>query len=87
MNFATTLPGIFKDLETIDFSFFVDAGNVWGVDYSDLISENSKIRSATGLAIDWFTPIGPLSFSVSQAISKASTDKTETIRLDIGTTF
>ncbi len=86
-NFTTTLPGLFTNLENFDFSFFVDAGNVWGVDYSDLISENSKIRSATGLAIDWFTPIGPLSFSVSQAISKASTDKTETIRLDIGTTF
>ena len=86
-NFATTLPGIFKDLETIDFSFFVDAGNVWGVDYSDLISENSKIRSSTGLAVDWFTPIGPLSFSFSQAITKADTDKTETIRFDIGTTF
>jgi len=66
MNFATTLPGIFKDLETIDFSFFVDAGNVWGVDYSDTIDESSKIRSSTGLAVDWLTPIGPLSFSFAK---------------------
>ena len=87
LNFATTLPGIFKDLETIDFSFFVDAANVWGVDYSDTIDDNSKIRTSTGLAVDWLTPIGPLSFSFAKPITKADTDRTETFRFDIGTTF
>ena len=87
INFATTLPGLFKDLETIDFSFFVDAGNVWGVDYSDIIDDSSKIRSSSGLAVDWLTPIGPLSFSFAKPISKADTDRTETFRFDIGTTF
>jgi len=87
LNFATTLPGIFKDLETIDFSFFVDAANVWGVDYSDTIDDNSKIRTSSGLAVDWLTPIGPLSFSFAKPITKADTDRTETFRFDIGTTF
>ena len=87
LNFATTLPGLFSDLENIDFSFFVDAGNVWGVDYNDSLNGNSKIRSSTGLALDWLTPVGPLSFSFAQPITKADTDKTETFRFDIGTTF
>ena len=87
INFATTLPGLLSDLENIDFSFFVDAGNVWGVDYNDTLDNNSKIRSSTGLAVDWLTPIGPLSFSFAKAITKADTDKTETFRFDIGTTF
>ena len=87
LNFATTLPGIFKDLETIDFSFFVDAANVWGVDYSDTIDDNSKIRTSSGLAVDWLTPIGPLSFSFAKPITKADTDRTENFRFDIGTTF
>ena len=87
INFATTLPGLLPDLENIDFSFFVDVGNVWGIDYSDTLSDSSKIRSSTGLAIDWLTPIGPLSFSFAQALTKADTDKTETFRFDIGTTF
>jgi outer membrane protein insertion porin family len=87
LNFATTLPGIFKDLEQIDFSFFIDSGNIWGVDYSDIIDDNSKIRTSTGLAVDWLTPIGPLSFSFAKALTKADTDKTETFRFDIGTTF
>tara|TARA_B100000965_G_scaffold403917_1_gene433291 strand:+ start:1179 stop:3434 length:2256 start_codon:yes stop_codon:yes gene_type:complete len=86
-NFATTLPGLFKDLESIDFSLFVDAGNVWGVDYSSSIDNSSKIRSSTGLAVDWLTPIGPLSFSFAKPITKSDSDKTETFRFDIGTTF
>ena len=87
LNFATTLPGLLSDLENIDFSFFVDAGNVWGVDYNDTLDDSSKIRSSTGLAVDWLTPIGPLSFSFAKPITKADTDKTETFRFDIGTTF
>ena len=87
LNFATTLPGLLSDLENIDFSFFVDAGNVWGVDYNDALDDSSKIRSSTGLAVDWLTPIGPLSFSFAKPITKADTDKTETFRFDIGTTF
>ena len=81
------MPGLFRDLESIDFSFFIDSANVWGVDYSDTIDDNSKIRSSTGLAVDWLTPIGPLTFSFSKPISKADSDRTETFRFDIGTTF
>ncbi len=87
LNFATTLPGLLKDLESMDFSLFFDAGNVWGVDYSSTIDDSSKIRSSTGLAVDWLTPIGPLSFSFAQPITKNSSDSTESFRFDIGTTF
>jgi len=87
LNLATTLPGLLSNLEDVDFSLFIDAGNVWGVDYSDTVSSNSKIRSSTGLGIDWLTPIGPLSFSFSKTISKADSDKAETFRFDLGTSF
>jgi len=61
-------------------------GNVWGVDYNSSL-DNNKIRSSTGLSIEWSTPIGPLSFSFSQPITKSDSDKTENFRFDIGTTF
>ncbi len=85
-NVAATLPKLFEDLQNIDFSFFIDTANVFGVDYNSSL-DSDKIRSSTGLAIDWFTPIGPLSISFAAPITKADTDETETFRFRIGTTF
>ena len=87
LNLATNLPQILTTVENIDFSYFVDIANVWGVDYSDAIDSSNKIRSSTGLGMDLLTPIGPLSFSLSTPITKESTDKTESFRFNIGTTF
>ena len=87
ININTTLPQFFEENQNIDFSIFLDAGNVWGIDYDSSIDESNKIRSAAGLGVDWFTPIGPLNFSLSQPISKADTDKTESFRFNLGTSF
>ena len=87
VNVSTSLPTIFNDLETLDFNIFLDAGNVWGVDYESTLDESNKIRSSTGIAVDWYTIVGPLSFSYSIPISKADTDIEENFRFQIGTTF
>ncbi|MDC0249767.1 outer membrane protein assembly factor BamA [Candidatus Pelagibacter sp.] len=85
-SISTTLPTLLPELESVDFNIFLDAGNIWGVDYDSSL-DNSKIRSSTGLSIDWLTPIGPLNFVFAQPITKASTDVEQTFRFDIGTTF
>ena len=87
VNISSTLPHILSNLQTVDFSIFFDAANVWGVDYDSSIDDANKIRSAFGLGVDWFTPIGPLNFSLAQDLSKHSNDKTETFRFNLGTTF
>ena len=87
LNFSATLPNLLPSFQNVDFSLFVDAANVWGVDYDSAIDDNNKIRSSTGVAMDLLTPIGPLNFSLSQPITKNSTDKTESFRFNLGTTF
>ena len=87
INLSTTLPMLLESLENIDMKYFIDAGNVWGVDYSDTVDESNSIRSSTGLTVNWFTPIGPMNFAFIQNISKASTDKTESFQFNIGTSF
>ena len=87
LNIAATLPNVVPNWQNADFSIFLDAGNVWGVDYSSTINDTNKLRSAAGVALDWHTPVGPLSFSYTGIISKASTDKTEAFRFNLGTTF
>ncbi len=87
INFNTTLPMIFPSLEKIDFKYFIDVANVWGVDYSSSVDQSNSIRSSTGVTVDWFTPIGPMNFSFSQNISKATSDQTENFQFNLGTTF
>ena len=87
LNFSATLPQLLPSFQNLDFSLFVDAGNVWGVDYNSSIDDNNKIRSSAGMTMDLLTPIGPLNFSLSQPITKSSTDKTESFRFNLGTTF
>ena len=87
LNFSTNLPRLLSTMENLDFSYFIDIANVWGVDYDSNIDESNKIRSSTGIAIELISPIGPLSFSFTKPITKKSTDETETFRFNLGTTF
>ena len=87
LNLSTNLPRIFTTLENLDFSYFIDVANVWGVDYDSSIDDSNTIRSSTGIAIEFLSPVGPLSFSFTQPLTKHSTDKTETFRFNLGTTF
>jgi len=86
-NLSTKLPNLLAEFENIDFSIFLDTANIWGIDYNDALDDRSTLRSSAGLAVNVLTPIGPLSFSFSEAFSKASSDKTETFRFNLGTTF
>ena len=87
LNLEANLPNILPENTNADLGVFLDAGNIWGVDYDDSIDESNKLRSTTGLTLNWMSPLGPLSFVLSQNISKADTDKTESFRFNLGTTF
>ena len=87
LNFEATLPNLLPEAYKTDVGLFLDFGNVWGVDYDDSIDESNEIRSSTGLAASWLSPIGPLSFVFSTNLSKADTDKTESFNFNLGTTF
>ena len=87
INISTTLPQILPSFQNTNFSIFYDAANVWSVDYDSTISQGSKIRSSVGLAVDFFTAVGPLNFSLSEVITKGKNDVAESFRFNLGTTF
>ena len=64
----------------------LDFANVWEVDYDKSLDSN-KIRSSTGISLNWFSPIGPFTFSYAIPLSEADTDITEKFRFQIGTSF
>ena len=84
---TTTVPGFLAENQNVDFLLFFDAANIWGVDYSSAIEDTNEIRSSTGVAVDWLSPVGPMNFSLSLPITKSETDKTESFRFNLGTTF
>ena len=92
-NYTTALgveaqmPNLLPESYRTDISLFLDTGNIWGIDYSDSIDETNKIRSSVGVSANVFTTIGPLSFTIAQAITKASSDETETFNFRLGTSF
>ena len=87
INFEASLPNLLPDNTNADVGLFLDIANVWGVDYDSTINESNELRSSTGVAVDWSSPIGPISFIFATNLSKASTDKTESFNFNLGTSF
>ncbi len=87
LNLEANFPNFFPEKSNADVGMFFDAGNVWGVDYSDDIDDSNKIRSTVGLNASWLSPAGPLSFIFSKNITKASTDVDQSFNFRLGTTF
>ena len=87
LNFEANLPNILPENTNTDLGAFIDFGSVWGVDYDNSIDTSNELRSSAGLALNWMSPLGPMSFVLSQNLSKADTDKTESFRFNLGTTF
>jgi outer membrane protein insertion porin family len=87
LNLKSTFPNPIPDILRPKSYLFYDIGNIWGVDYSDVVSESSNLRTSTGIALDVTTPIGPLSFTYSIPLSKASTDKEQRFLFNLGSSF
>ena len=72
---------------------FFDAGSLWGLNsadtegQTDITSNEFKLRSVVGLSLFWATPIGPLRFNFSQALSKEDLDDVQNFELTIETRF
>ena len=86
LNFSSTIPQFFQESQNVNFLFFTDIADIWGVDYDSSL-DKSKVRSSVGLGLDWYSPIGPMNFSLAHPITKSKEDVTESFRFNIGTTF
>ena len=87
LSLKSTFPNPMPENLRATTFLFLDMGNVWGADYSNLISDSSKLRASTGIALDLMSPVGPLSFTYSIPLSKASTDKEQNFIFNIGSSF
>ena len=87
LNIEASLPKILPEATKTDIILFLDFANVWGVDYDSSIDDSNKIRSSTGAAASWLSPVGPMTFILSTNLTKATTDVTQGFSFNLGTTF
>ena len=71
---------------------FYDVANLWDLDDvnlsgGDVVGESGSFRHVLGVSILWETPIGPLRFNFSNAISKEDYDRTQNFEVTVSTTF
>ncbi|MAK12551.1 MAG: outer membrane protein assembly factor BamA [Candidatus Pelagibacter sp.] len=85
-SLSTTIPNPIPDSWNAKSILFFDTGNVWGVDFDDSIDSN-KLRSSAGISLEWVSPLGPLSVTLSENISKADGDLEENFSFQIGSNF
>ena len=43
LNLEANFPNFFPEKSNADIGMFLDAGNVWGVDYSDTLDDSTKL--------------------------------------------
>ena len=87
MGFETQLPNLLPESTRTDVSVFIDAGNIWSVDYSDTLDDTNKIRSSIGVSANMWTTVGPFSLTIAQDLTKSLNDETEAINFRLGTSF
>ena len=44
INVNTTIPKLFENAQNVDALIFLDAANIWGIDYDSSLNDGSKIR-------------------------------------------
>lgn len=78
------MPPFTEESSTVRMSLFWDVGNVFDdIDYYN----RAELRQSTGVSLIWLSPIGPLSFSLSNPLNDKPSDNTESFQFTLGSSF
>ena len=77
--------------KTLRIGVFLDAGNVWVTQGSDLVAPTGfdlgEMRYTAGVSTAWLSPIGALSFSFGFPLNEKEGDETQVFQFGVGQTF
>jgi len=82
-------PGLRND-KSVRMSLFLDGGATWGG--GDVEGRYDKLKAAdlrysAGLAVSWYSPIGPLKFSLGTPLNAQAGDKEQRFQFILGSVF
>ena len=76
-------PGVKTD-KSVRLSVFADIGNVFGA-FEEM--KFGDLRSSVGIGVSWFSPVGPLKFSLAKPLKQKPEDKVERFQFLLGRVF
>jgi len=77
------MPGVKGD-KSVRLSTFIDVGNVFAANEKIKLNE---LRSSVGFAVSWFSPVGPLKFSLAKPLKQKPEDRVERFQFLLGRVF
>ncbi len=83
LEFLFPMPGVKGD-KSVRLSTFVDIGNVFAAGEKIRLGD---LRSSVGFGVSWFSPVGPLKFSLAKPIKQKADDKIERFQFLLGRVF
>ncbi len=78
------MPGMEKE-KSVRLSTFLDAGALYGEATQSLASEG--LRYSTGIALTWYSPVGPLKLSYGVPLGLQQQDRVQRFQFTLGTLF
>ncbi|MEK7207730.1 MAG: outer membrane protein assembly factor BamA, partial [Pseudomonadota bacterium] len=81
MEFLFPFPGQSRENKSMRLSLFSDGGMVYG--HGEQV-DLGQLRYSVGLAFNWYSPVGPLSFSYAIPMNDKPGDRTESFQFTLG---
>lgn len=79
------LPPWLETSDSVRMSAFIDTGNVFDTTTGEY--DSSELRASVGIALNWFSPIGPIVFSYAEPIQEKAGDEIENFQFTLGFAF
>lgn len=79
------VPPWLESSDSVRMSVFLDAGNVFNTKIGKY--DSGELRASAGVALNWFSPIGPIIFSLAQPVRDQPGDKTQQFQFSLGFAF
>ena len=77
--------------KTLRLGAFLDFGNVWWTESTDLVAPTGfdlgQLRYSTGLSLAWLSPVGALALSVGVPLNAEDQDETQMFQFSFGQSF
>jgi outer membrane protein insertion porin family len=88
MELLFPMPGVKTD-KSVRLSIFADAGNVFGQDFRGNQQKFyiNDMKTSVGFAVSWFSPVGPLKFSLAKPMHIKAGDLPERFQFLLGRVF